>query len=231
MRKDVSRKLSMAVRVRDFCRTHLSNGTKHPLVATLESLVDRSAELVEQARTGRGEEAAAAIRRLELRRTIQSKYLHHLVRVGQLAGNSDPRFAGKFRLRSADATHTSWLASARGMHALAESGREGFITLGLADTLLPDLGEKLDEFGRTMERGRAARVQRLHARASIEAVAEELGRIVTQLDGYLRFTLREDAALLEVWSSVRRIGPRVRSEPQPPSGGNTPPGGGLAPAA
>lgn len=163
MRRDVRKKLDMAVRVRDFGRTHPTEGPGERLLGTIDDLLTRAAALRDQQSAGRDEEAATALRRQELRRTIQGQLLPHVVRVGELAADL-PGLAGKFHLRSADATHTAFLASARAMLSLGETNKEAFLARGLAESLLPELGERLTEFDANMQQSRAARVAHVHAR-------------------------------------------------------------------
>ena len=185
------------------------------------------------------EERAAAARRNTLRRTAQLELLFHLVRVGEQAGKVNPALAGKFHLRSLDATHSSFLISTRQQLALAEANKELLVSLGLSDTVLDELKQVMVEFDEAMVSGRAGRLEHIRARKELFAVADEAGKIIGQLHGLNRYRFRKDPLLLAAWEAVRFIGPKVRAEPKAPAedpttpteGGSTPPPGGVAPAA
>ena len=130
----------MGARVRDFCIAHPSDaGNVKDAVARLDELLRKAESLGMAQRSGRLEELSAANRRNALRRSAKFELLHHLVTIGRLAGEEVPSLAGKFYLRSPDATHTSFLASTKLMLRLAEENKELLMRKGLSEDLLTEL--------------------------------------------------------------------------------------------
>jgi hypothetical protein len=234
MRREIRRKLSMAEGARDFCRLHPSTAeSQTAILARVEELLRRADSLAVAERAGRLEELSAANRRQVLRRSAKFELLRHLVRVGQLAGKDNPGLAGKFHLRSPDATHRSFLASTRQMLAVAQANKDLLVSLGLSDTLLPELEGAVAQFEEAMTSGRNGRSEHVAARTQLDAVVAELVEKVELLNGLNRYRFRKDPDLLAAWEAVRVIGPRTRTSPAGPTGsGVTPPAGGaVAPAA
>ncbi len=223
----------MAVRARNFSRAHPSTAeAQTAILARLEDQLRRAESLKIEERAGRLEELAAATRRQTLRRTIQHELLRHLVRVGQLAGETDPRLAGKFHLRAPEATNTSFLTSTKFMLELGKANEALLVSLGLSDTLLPELEAAVAQFEESMTTGQGGRGSHVRARENLAGVASEAARQVELLNGLNRFRFRGDPGLLKEWEAVRLIGPREFDVSEGPSGnGVTPPAGGIAPAA
>jgi hypothetical protein len=233
MRREVRRKLDMAAGARDFCRLHPTTAEgQTAILARVEELLRTADSLAVAERAGRLEELSAANRRRELRRSAKFALLRPLVRVGELAGKENPGLAGKFHLRSPDATHRSFLASTRQMLAVAEANKDLLVRLGLSESLLPELAEAVSQFEEAMTSGRNGRSGHVAARTQLSAVTDELVEKVELLNGLNRYRFQKDPDLLAAWEAVRIIGPRVRPEPAGPTeGGVTPPSGGVAPAA
>src|SRR5207237_8351785 len=98
MQADLRRRLEMAVRVREFFRTHQSDGaTQTGAVALLEQLVERAELLASQQRAGVTTARGAVEHRTEGRRALQSKLLRHRAGVGAGAARERPRRAGACR--------------------------------------------------------------------------------------------------------------------------------------
>ncbi len=234
MRREVRRKLEMGARVREFSKAHPSDAaTAQDAAAELDELL-RKADVAQNAeRAGRLEELSATNRKSMLRRSTKFELLHHLVTIGRLAGEEDPKLAGKFYLRSSDATHATFLSGTRQMIALAEANKELMARKGLNEEILTALGATMAQFDEAMGSGRAGRQERIRALGELEDLADQVGRAVGVLDGVYRFTLRGSPDLLRVWEAIRVIGPRsVPSPVESPKGGGgeTPPSGGVAAA-
>ena len=99
MQADLRRRLEMAVRVREFFRTHQSDGaTQTGAVALLEQLVERAELLASQQRAGVITARGAVEHRTEVRRALQSKLLRYLSAVGAAAARENTELAAQFRL-------------------------------------------------------------------------------------------------------------------------------------
>lgn len=224
MRSNLRRRLEMAVRARNFCRANPSTAeAQTAILARLDELLRRADALKVEERTSRLEELASTIRRQTLRRAIQLELLPHLVRVGQLAGKDNPALAGKFNLRSPQATHTSFLTSTRLMLDLGKANAAELVSRGLSDNLLPELDLAVSQFEEAMTTGQAGRGGHVRARENLADVARQAAAQVEQLDGLNRFRFRGDPGLLKEWEAVRLVGPRQPPEPAglpagPPAG-------------
>ena len=112
------------------------------------------------------------------------------------------------------------------MLAMAEA-QEALLNEGMTPTLLTELGKMLTEFDAASEAARAARLDRIGARADLEAVKV--------LDGINRWRFGKDPELLVAWNAARHVpgaGSRVspRGPEGPVAGGESPPGS-IAPAS
>jgi len=95
MQAPVRRKLSMAVRVRDFNRAHPSDDvTFNKVVAALEERLARADALAIQQRDGTLEQHGSVVRRQELRALMRTELLPQLVRTGERAVAQRPDLAG-----------------------------------------------------------------------------------------------------------------------------------------
>jgi len=236
MRREVSRKLEMGARVRDFCIAHPSDaGNVKDAVARLDELLRKAESLGMAQRSGRLEELSAANRRNALRRSAKFELLHHLVTIGRLAGEEVPSLAGKFYLRSPDATHTSFLASTKLMLRLAEENKELLMRKGLSEDLLTELSAAVAQFEEAMTSGRNGRSEHIRARTELEEVADAVVRTVGIITGLYRFKLKNSPDLTRTLERLRIIGPKSAPEPvEPPKGdggGETPPSSGGVAAA
>jgi len=234
MNAEVRRKLAMGARVREFSRAHPSDDPSHTtLLGRLEDRLNRADALATQERAGRIEERAGKARRDELRRAMHFQLLRHLVRVGEAAAKQEPELAGKFRLRSPNATHKDFLVAAKAMLAEGVANKDLFVSLGLSAAMLDELGKAIAQFDEVTASGSAGRTDHIGARADLEAIAGEVLDLVELLNTFNLYRFRNDAELTPAWLSAREVlGPR-RSKPvvPPTEGGVTPPSGEIAPAA
>lgn len=234
MKADVRRKLEMAARVRNFSRAHPSTDPSHTTVlARLEDRLTRADALAVQERGGRIAELWAAARREELRRNMHFQTLRHLVRVGEQAAKEKPELGGKFRLRTPNTTHKSFLVATKAMLADGMANKDLFVSLGLSEAMLDELGRAVTQFEDATEIGNAGRGGHIGARADLEAVASELLELVELLNTFNRYRFRDDPELAAAWDSARNVLGPVRPKPvvPPTEGAVTPPASGIAPAA
>jgi hypothetical protein len=228
------RKLAMGSRVRDFSRENTSTEPAYvQVLGDLEARLARADQLDAQQRGGETQQREAVIRRTEIRRTIQSELLPNLVRVGQAIAVDRPDLAGRFRLPNKKLPLRSFVSMSRGMFTQAVEDKTLFVARGLAPTLLDDLGKALDAFDRATEESHEGRRDHVGATAELVIVADEIVKLVGQLDGLNRYRFRDNPELKAAWDSARNVvGPfRSKKGSTGSQDGGTPSGGGLSPAA
>lgn len=233
MDAEVRRKIEMATRVRDFALAHpFPEPSYAKVLARLEAGLTRADSLVTQQRAGRIATRGAAARKRELRNAIQSQLLRHLVRIGEQAAKERPELAGRFRLHDSGSTHKSFLTATRAMLAEAQGAKDLFVSLGLAERLLDDLGEAVALFEGAVQAGHAGRRDHISARAELDLVSRELSEVVGVLDGLNRYRFRKNPEVLAAWNNARDLLVRGRPRGGESGGeGTVPPEGGAAPAA
>ena len=229
----VRRRLDMAARVRDFLRTHKTDGVGEGLgLAKLEDLITRAETLAAQQRSGLVVTRAATLQRAEIRELLKTKLLKYLRAVGVVAARGNVEFAAHFRL-PAKSNHQAFLTAARQMLNTATAQKDVLIGEGMSGTLLDDLTVKLAEFEKTLEASRAGRREHpslrsgqvVEASADLEAVASEIAERVRMLDGLVRYRFGDNPALMEGWASARDVLGPFRSKAQqqePEAGGGQP---------
>ena len=164
MRADLRRRLEMAERVRDFFRTHQTDGVTQAGVTQageaqrLEQLVQRAEVLASQQRAGVVATRGAAERRADVRRAVQSKLLHYLAAVGAAAARENTELGAQFRLPKPRGSNQAFLTMARGMLEKATALKDVLVARGMSAKLLDDLSMTLGEFEKTLEATRVARL-------------------------------------------------------------------------
>lgn len=226
MNKAVRRRLEMAMRARDFSRAHPSADANYaPVLARLEDRVTRLQTLAKQQQGGFLARRSSAERRRGLRRRLQHELLRHLVTVAQVAAEEEPALAEKFRLPATNGPNETFRSLARGMLEQGQAQRELLVRHGLADRLLEDLSEAVDQFDASVAETNQGRRDHVGARAEMDAVSDEVMRLVELLDGLNRYRFVGQAELLAAWGSARRVvaGPRTGSKEEPPRAGEEKP--------
>ena len=107
---------------------------------------------------------------------------------------------------------------------------------GLADQVLDNLLQALDQFDAAVEQGVEGRQAHVGASAELRAVADEVVQVVRVMDGLNQYRFMNDAELLAAWESASNVaGPHASSKPatdDTPAPGNQPAAGGeVRPAA
>lgn len=222
MRTDLRRRLEMAVRVRDFFRTHQSEGvTQDGAVARLEQMVQRAELLASQQRAGVVATRGAVEQRAELRHTLQSKMLRYLSAVGAAAARENTELAAQFRLPKPRGGNQVFVTWARGMVEKATAMKELLVSRGMSAKLLDDLTAALSEFEQTLEATRTARLAHVGATADLQAVLAEISEQVRVLDGLVRYRFGDNEELMGAWASARNVVGPLRSQKAPEAGGST----------
>lgn len=222
MRADLRRRLEMAVRVRDFFRTHQTDGvTQEGAVARLEQLVQRAELLASQQRAGVVATRGAAEQRAEVRRTLQSKLLRYLSAVGAAAARENTELGAQFRLPKPRGSNQAFLTMARGMLDKATAQKDVLVSRGMSAKLLEDLGATLNEFEKTLEATRLARLNHVGATGDLRVVLTDISEQVRVLDGLVRYRFGDNQELMSAWASARNVVGPTRSAKEPEAGGST----------
>jgi hypothetical protein len=212
------RKLEMGARALDFSRAHPDPSPGYAAaLARLEDRLARGTYLAGQQREGILEVKSAAQRKQALRRMIRRAHLAHLASVARIAAGDLPELWQKFVLRRGTIPYLAFRTAARGMADEAESQRELLVKHGLADTVLQNLAEALEQFDQAVERVIEGRRAHVGASAELDTVADEVARIVKAMDGLNRFRFAHDPELLAAWKSASNVVATPRSTEDKPA--------------
>ena len=208
----------MAVRVRDFFRTHQMDGaTKDGAVAKLEQLVQRAELAASKQRAGVVTTRGTTAQRATVRRILQSKLLRYLAAVGAAAARENTELGEQFRLPKPRASNQAFVTMVRGMLEKATAQKDVLVSRGMSAKLLDDVAATLAEFEQTLEATRAARLDHAGATADLQAVLSEISEQVRVLDGLVRYRFGDDGELMGAWASAHNVaGPSHKASPPDP---------------
>jgi hypothetical protein len=233
-------------RVYDLCVRVLNWTAAHPddepgftvLVAQLQALAARMAQVITDQRNGLIDSRASTSRKQELRRTMLAVPIAHLAQIGALAAREQHELGKTFRFRPTATSLVAFRSAARAMNEEAQSHKEVLVKHGLSESVLVEFGKMLDEFDAAVRLGTEGRMTHTAATRELEALTREAGRLVRAMDARNRIRFRNDLPALEQWVSARTVlgTPRGSSDvvetPGPVAGTGTPDAGGeVRPAA
>jgi len=202
MNVHIRRKLDMAGRVRDFCRTHPDpNPGATDAVSRLEDRLARANALAKQEVAGRLAVTGAIANKEEVRQEIQQL-------VSMLAGLAEsavPDLRAIILRPVIGLSHQAFLTRARVAADAAEEHKEILTRYGMLDDFLSQLRSSLDRFEQVINEKHVGRAAHVGARAELEAVTAEIMLIVRQLDALNRYRFRKDAESLAAWKSARDV--------------------------
>jgi hypothetical protein len=205
MNFNVRRKLDMAARARDFCRTHADNNLGYSAaVVRLEERLARAEALAQQQVSGQLAVSGAVVNKEQFREEIY-KTLGLLAGLAKPAAQEEAELTIGFVRPRPNVSHQAFLTRARVSAANASAHRDLLIRYGMPETFLNDLGAALDSFEQALNDKHNGRAAHVGARAELEAVASEIMLIIRQLDALNRFRFRNDAESLAAWKSARDI--------------------------
>jgi hypothetical protein len=221
MNYSIRRKLDMAGRVRDFCRTHPHQNEGYTAaVARLEELVTRTEALAQQQVSGRLTVSGAAVNTRQLRRDIRDS-IALLAGLARAAAHEEPDLSVAIERVPLAASHQVFLTQARVAEANATTHRELLSRYGMPESFLEEFKAQLNDFEQTINEKHAGRSAHVGARADLGAVGTQLMRVVNQLDAISRFHFRKDAESLAAWKSARDVAWPAPAEKEPPAAGET----------
>ena len=206
MNYSIRRKLDMAGRVRDFCRTHPAPGNAGytAAVARLEELLDRAGALAQQQVSGQLTVSGAVVNKSQLRREVRDM-IGLVAGLARAAAREDPDLSVVIERIPVNVNHQDFLTQARVAETNATANRDLLIRYGMPENVPAELKALLDGFELMINQKHAGRASHVGARADLTAVGNEIMRIVNQLDTLNRFLLRKDAESLAAWKSSRDI--------------------------
>jgi hypothetical protein len=227
MNRIVRRRLEMAVRVRDFSRAHPSTDANYATVlAQVEELIARMEALAKQQQDGTVTAHASTVRRKVLRRRLHHELLRHLVTVADIAAAEQPGLAERYAMPKGNETNETFRTLARRLLVQGQAEKEVLAKHGLADKLLEDLAAAVDEFDGSVTQSNEGRRGHVGAVAELQAVSDEVMRLVEMLNGLNRYRFGGKAELIAAWESARNVVAGGRTEETPP-----PAAGDVRPAA
>jgi hypothetical protein len=197
--------------------------------ARLEQLLARAIETATVQRDGLVHVRAAAARKEELRRQMRGVPIAHLAEVGRAAAREEHELGKTFTFRPGASTSFAFRTAARSMAAAAQEHRELLTKYGLAQSVLDEFVQMIDQFDVAVALGHEGRTAHVGATRELGAVATEIVRAVRVMDGRNRQRFADQGQLLGSWISASRVlgTPRPGAEPE----GGTPAGGEVRPAA
>lgn len=210
------RRIEMGTRALEFSRAHPDESPGYAAALTrLEELLDRAEELADRQRDGILQVRASTARKRELRVAMRKAHLAHLAKVARIAAREVPELAQKLTLRPGTRTYLAFRTAARGMAAEAQSRKEVLVKHGLAESVLVNLAQTLDQFDAAVESGVTGRQTHVGASAELQAVADEIFQIVQVMDGLNRYRFMNDLELLAVWDSASSVLAAPKTTPKP----------------
>jgi hypothetical protein len=237
------RKIEMGTSALEFLRPLPDSDAGYTLaLAKLEQQVGRAQALAAAQRGGLVDVRAASARKTELRRAMLSGPIAHLAEVGRGAAQEEHELGKTFRFKPGASTFLAFRTAARSMAAEAQSHREVLVKHGLAESVLEQFVQMLDQFDAAVTLGNDGRSAHVGATRELKAVAAEIVQTVRVMDGRNRQRFQGDGQLLGAWISASTVRGAPKGAPSTPGGpstpgttgtstGGTPPAGEVRPAA
>jgi len=136
---------------------------------------------------------------------MRHAHLSHLAQVAKIAAREVPELAQKFVFKPGTTTYLAFRTAARGMAAEAQNQKDVLVKHGLADSVLDNLVQALDQFDAAVESGAGGRQAHVGASAELMAVADEVVQIVRVMDGLNRYRFITAPELLAAWESASNV--------------------------
>jgi hypothetical protein len=221
----------MGVRALEFSRAHPDTepGTV-TAVARLEQLLARAAETATVQRDGLIHVRAASARKDELRRQMREVPIAHLAEVGRAAAREEHELGKTFTFKPGASTYLAFRTAARSMASSAQEHREVLAKYGLAQSVLDQFIQMLDQFDAALALGNDGRTAHVGATRELRAVSVEIVRTVRLMDARNRQRFAGQEQLLGSWSSASTVLGKPGRAVAEPEGG-PPAEGEVRPAA
>ena len=239
MNRLVSRRLNMAVRVRDFCDTNPSADPSFvSVLGRLKEAINKMVALGSRQVSGILSRHASIVNRQQIRRRLRNDLLRHLVTVAQDASADKAGLGNQFEIPGSNLSNARFHAASKAMLELGVAEQEVLVEHGLSDKLLDDLATAVAEYEGSITVTNTSREDHIGARAELEQVSDEVVQLVQMMDGINRYRFRGDPHLLVTWEAAKHVvsGPQVKADgpvtPTPAEGpGSSGQAGEVKPAA
>ncbi|HET8834282.1 MAG TPA: hypothetical protein VFN08_06095 [Gemmatimonadales bacterium] len=148
------------------------------------------------------------------RQALRQRIRVLLVTVARDAAGDLPELLDLFQLPRSNATHATFLARSRKLLEQARAHQEQLVQHGLTATVPDDLAAALEEFDRSRTETAGGRQEHVSARAELDALSDEVSRLVSMLDGINRYRFEREPEKLIAWESARHVeaGPAPKDE-------------------
>ena len=231
MNADCRRRIEMGTRALEFSRAHPDTepGTA-TAVAKLEQLLARATETATVQRDGFIHVRAAAARKEELRRQMREVPIAHLAEVGRAAAREEHELGKTFTFKPGASTFLAFRTAARSMASSAQEHRELLAKYGLAQSVLDQFVQTLDQFDAALALGNDGRTAHVGATRELRSVSVEIVRTVRLMDARNRQRFADQEQLLGSWISASTVLGKPGRAGTVPEGG-PPAGGEVRPAA
>jgi len=239
MNRVVSRRLNMAVRVRDFCDTNPSTDPSFvSVLGRLKEAINRMVALGSRQVNGLLSRHASTVNRQQIRRRLRNDLLRHLVTIAQDASAEKPALGDQFEIPGFNLSSARFYAASKAMLETGIAEKDVLLKHGLSEKPLDDLATAVAEFEGSITATNISREDHIGARAELQQVSEEVLQLVQMMDGINRYRFRGDPHLLVTWEAAKHVvsGPQVKSDgpvvPAPAEGpGSSGQAGEVKPAA
>jgi len=215
MNRLVSRRLNMAVRVRDFCDTNPSTDPSFvSVLGRLKEAINRMVALGSRQVSGILSRHASIVNRQQIRRRLRNDLLRHLVTIAQDASAEKPGLGNQFEVPGSNLSNARFHAASKAMLELGVAEKEVLVKHGLSDKLLDDLALAVAEYEGSITATNTSREDHIGARAELQQVSDEVVQLVQMMDGINRYRFRGDPHLLVAWEAARHVvsGPQPKDE-------------------
>jgi hypothetical protein len=231
MNKESRRKIEMGKRALEFGRAHPDTeaGTVTAM-ARLEQLLARATHTATAQRDGIIHVRAAAARKRELMRQMREAPIAHLAEVGRAAAREEHELGKTFTFKPGASTYLAFRTAARSMASSAQDHREVLAKYGLAQSVLDEFIQTLDQFDAALALGNDGRTAHVGATRELRSVATEIVRTVRLMDARNRQRFADQDQLLGSWISASTVLGKPGRTSTVPEGG-PPAGGEVRPAA
>ncbi len=228
------RRRDMALRLKDFTTNNPfpANSCGADLATQLNTLIADLDNLAttESASGGSAREGTAT---RDTAREALREDLEAISRTARAIDHQVPGFAEKFRLPAGNNDGVLIdTALAFAENAAPESAR--FISFGMPDDFIEDLQSDIAALRAAMSIQSNSVADRKAAGELIEDKLDEIMRVRTQMDAYVRNAYRDNPRVLSEWTSAKHIQRAPKKKAGGGSGGgsgSTPSGGGTPPAS
>ena len=223
MNRLVSRRLNMAVRVRDFCDTNPSTDPSFvSVLGRLKEAINRMVALGSRQVSGILSRHASIVNRQQIRRRLRNDLLRHLVTVAQDASAEKPGLGNQFEIPGSNLSNARFHAASKAMLELGVAEKEVLVKHGLSDKLLDDLELAVAEYEGSITVTNTSREDHIGARAELQQVSDEVVQLVQMMDGINRYRFRGDPHLLVAWEAARHVVSGPQAKPETPTDSTAP---------